>query len=117
MNQISLSADQPIWIYMTASHKRDARNLVRHLLETRLIACANFTEQWSSMYRWKDKVVEERETIIIAKSVHGHFEEIQAKVSVFLGYECPCILALPIVNGYPAYLDWLQKMISEEPAS
>ena len=114
MNPVQSDRDQAIWIYMTAAHKRQARNLIRELLKARLIACANFTEQWTSMYWWQGEIQEDRETVIIAKSVQSKFLEIEAKVLELSSYECPCIIAVPIVSGHQPYLQWLEDQTRAE---
>lgn len=103
--------DHPIWIYMTATQKRQAREIVRKLLEAKLIACANFHENWTSMYWWNDQIQEDRETIIIAKSMRSQFSHIEKTVLEHSDYECPCIIALPMVEGHLPYLDWLKNQV------
>lgn len=103
---------QPIWVYMTASHKREARILVHALLKEKLIACANFKEQWVSVYQWEGEIVENRETVIIAKSQRHKFETIETRVKEILSYDCPCIIAMPIIAGHAPYLEWLDQTLS-----
>jgi len=109
MASIDSSPDQPIWVYMTTSHKRDARILARNLLEARLVACVNFMERWTSMYRWKDEVHEDRETVLFAKSKMAHFKKIEEHLKETSSYECPCLIAIPIIAGHQPYLNWLDE--------
>lgn len=101
--------DQPIWVYMTTTHKRDARILARRLLEAKLVACVNFLERWTSMYRWKGEIHEDRETVLIAKSKMRHFENIEKHVKETSSYDCPCLIAIPIIAGHRPYLQWLEE--------
>ncbi len=56
-----------ILTYITCKEKSEARKISEHLLKKRLIACAKF--QIESMYWWKDKINEEKEFVVIAKTL------------------------------------------------
>jgi periplasmic divalent cation tolerance protein len=60
-----------------------------------------------SIYRWEDKVETSSEVVLIAKSQSDLFKQIEARVKELHPYECPCIVAWPIVAGHQPYLDWL----------
>ena len=114
MTSAEQAHDQPVWVYMTTCHKRDARILARELLESRLVACVNFLERWTSMYRWKGEIHEDRETVLIAKSRMSLFGKIETHVKKTSSYECPCIIAIPIVAGHRPYLDWLEEQTTPQ---
>ena len=57
-----------IVILMTCKNAREAGKIARHLLDKHLIACANLIPQVNSIYRWKGKVVSEKECWVILKS-------------------------------------------------
>ena len=98
---------------MTAANKKEAQNIVRTLLEERLIACANIIDTVSSFFWWKGKIQEETETLVIMKSDEKHFKKIANRIQELHSYDVPEILALPIVDGSQSYLDWMKASLEQ----
>jgi periplasmic divalent cation tolerance protein len=98
-------------VFMTASSKEEALTIVRVLLEERLIACANIMDSVSSFFWWQGKIEEEKEVLAIMKSHERLFKKLSKRVRELHSYEVPEILALPIVNGSPSYLDWIKDCL------
>ena len=109
-----------IVILVTAGTLRESKKIARHLVEERLAACINITAPVQSLYRWKGKVNEEREFLMVIKSSRGLFAEIQAAIRKLHSYTTPEIICLPIVDGSPDYLQWISdsvQQVSEPPES
>lgn len=68
-----------------------------------------------SIYRWQGAVVEDKEILLILKTRIELVDAAIARVKELHSYTCPCIVALPILTGNPAYLDWLGEE-TREPA-
>ncbi len=98
-------------VLMTASTKEEAVRIVRALLEERLIACANIMDHVSSFFWWQGKIEEEKEVLVIMKSHESLFKKLSQRVMELHSYDTPEILALPIVNGSPSYLDWMKACL------
>lgn len=98
-------------VIMTASNKEEATKIVRILLEERLIACANIMDSVSSFFWWQRKIEEEKEILVIMKSHEDLFKKLSKRVTELHSYDTPEILALPIVNGSQAYLDWMKTCL------
>ncbi|PVX24218.1 MAG: cytochrome C biogenesis protein CcdA [Candidatus Bathyarchaeum sp.] len=102
-----------IIVLMTTSNKQEAKNIVKVLLEERLIACANIVESVSSFFWWKGKIEEEKEVLVFMKSQENLFDKLSKKVQELHGYDVPEILALPITRGSQSYLDWMKKCFEQ----
>ncbi len=98
-------------VLMTASTKEEAVRIVRAMLEERLIACANIMDPVSSFFWWQGKIEEEQEVLVIMKSHETLFKKLSKRVMELHSYDTPEILALPIVNGSPSYLDWMKACL------
>jgi len=94
-------------VLVTTSSKKEAEKIAQHLLNERLIACANIIGPVSSLFRWAGKMEKAEEYLIIMKSREDLFEKLADAVKALHSYEVPEILVLPIVGGSKAYLDWL----------
>jgi len=84
-----------------------ARSVSRQLVEQKLAACANIGRGVDSIYHWEGKIEEAQETLVFFKTTRGRFEEFQRVLRSLHPYEVPEIVALPIADGLPAYLEWV----------
>ena len=100
------------FIYMTAASKAEARKIGKALVESRLAACVNILDNMQSIYRWKEKIQEDSEVVLIAKTTEARVPRLIDKVKSLHSYDCPCIVSLPVIDGYPPFLDWI-KMNTE----
>ena len=96
-------------IYITTRTMDEARAIGKELVSKRLAACANIIDNMNSLYWWKGEIQEDREVILIAKTVESLVCELIDTVKSLHSYECPCIVSLPIVDGNPAFLAWIAQ--------
>jgi len=96
-----------IIIIITTAGREEAETIVQRLLEARLIACANIIGPVSSHFHWSGKMEKAKEYLILMKSRKDLFEKLSETVKALHSYEVPEILALPVVEGSKAYMDWL----------
>jgi periplasmic divalent cation tolerance protein len=100
-------------IYVTAPSRVAALALAHALVQERLIACANVLDGATSVYRWEGEIQEEREAVLIAKTLSANVSAVTAKILELHDYSCPCVVALPIEGGNPAFLDWITAEVVE----
>ncbi len=96
-----------IVVLTTCNSAEGAEKLARHLVETRVAACVNILPKARSIYRWKGNVEEAGEWLLLIKSRRDLFSALKAEIEKTHTYEVPEVIALPIVEGSAAYLDWL----------
>ena len=94
-------------LYITASSRDEAKAIGRALVEARLAACANVIDGMESIYWWQGKLTEDREAVLIAKTRADLVSAATAKIRELHSYTVPCVVALPLLDGNPDYLDWL----------
>jgi periplasmic divalent cation tolerance protein len=87
---------------------RDAAGRIAEgLLERRLVACVNAIDGVASRYRWKGKLQQEEETLLVLKTEEGRVAEVIAALSDLHPYEVPELLSLPVEQGSEPYLRWV----------
>jgi periplasmic divalent cation tolerance protein len=96
-------------VYITASGPEEARRIGRALVTARLAACANVFGGISSIYWWEGEVQEDVETALIVKTREALVPAISEKVREIHSYDCPCVVALPVGGGNPAFLEWIES--------
>ncbi|GFM37619.1 divalent-cation tolerance protein CutA [Desulfovibrio psychrotolerans] len=94
-------------VYMTAASPEEARTIGDALVAGRFAACVNILGPVQSLFRWKGAVQSETETAFIAKTTQERLDGLTAEVRRLHSYEVPCIIALPILGGDAAFLDWI----------
>ena len=81
--------------------------LTRTLVDERLAACGHVIPPIRSVYRWEGPVHDEAEARVGLHTRRALAPAIVARVTELHEYEVPCVIALPLVDGNPAYLGWL----------
>jgi periplasmic divalent cation tolerance protein len=100
-----------IVVLVTAGTLRESRKIARRLIESRLAACVNITTQVESIYRWQGKVSKSREYLLIIKSTRDLFDELRSTIAQIHSYTTPEIIGLPIIDGSPDYLQWIESSV------
>ena len=95
------------FVYMTTATREEARRIGRTLVEERLAACVNILPGMNAIYRWQGAVQDEQETVLIAKTRAALVERLSERVRALHSYRVPCVVALAIEGGNPAFLQWI----------
>ena len=93
-------------IYITCKDEEEAVKISKHLLGKKLIACSNM-HPIRSMYWWEGKIQDEREVVIIAKTLAKNYEKIKEEVSKLHSYDVPCILKID-AEANESYDEWVK---------
>jgi periplasmic divalent cation tolerance protein len=106
-----------IVVLSTCDSEEQAKRIARHLVEQRLAACVNILPGARSIYRWKDQIEDTSELVLLIKSRRDLFDALRVELEKMHSYEVPEVIALQIVDGSDAYLDWLDhELVSNQDA-
>lgn len=96
-----------VLLLLSACRDQDeARRIARALIDEHPASFVNIAKV-DSIYRWKGRVGESEEHMIIAKTKSSVCEKAQEIVRALRRYELPEIIALRVEKGHAAYLDWI----------
>ena len=98
---------EAIVVLISCPNEAIAGKLARTLVDERLAACVNILPGMRSVYRWRGAIESESELLCLVKSTRAQFEAVKERVLGLHPYEVPEVVAIPIVLGHSAYLDWL----------
>lgn len=84
-----------------------ANRIALAVVEAGLAACVNLLPRVQSVYRWQGAIESASEVPLLIKTTAGRYTELEAAIRELHPYDVPEIIALPIAQGLPAYLDWL----------
>jgi len=102
-----------IIVFNTCGSAEEAERIARALVSKRLAACVNLLPAVRSIYRWKGAVEDAQETLLVIKSSRALFDELRAEIEKLHSYEVAEVIAIPIVDGSEAYLEWLGRELAE----
>jgi periplasmic divalent cation tolerance protein len=103
-------------VLMTAPDPDTATRITRSLVEERLVACGNVVPGLTSIYRWDGEVQEDPEVLVILKTDADSLPTLLRRAHELHPYEVPELLALPVTEGLPSYLEWVADECGGTPA-
>ncbi|HLK69127.1 MAG TPA: divalent-cation tolerance protein CutA [Bryobacteraceae bacterium] len=101
-----------IVILSTCSTEVEAEQLAKVLVEARLAACVSVIPRVRSFYHWKGEIEAADECLLLIKSSRELFDAVRVRLESAHSYETPEVLALPVVDGAPNYMNWLTANLS-----
>lgn len=105
--EVVITADDPAWLAA----------FTRRLVERRLAACGQNVTEVRSTYRWNGEVEEAREARAALHTRRSLLPQIVAVANSDHPYDVPCVIAVPVLDGNPAYLAWVLAETAGPPGS
>jgi periplasmic divalent cation tolerance protein len=84
-----------------------AERLADTVVQKNLAACVNILAPCRSIYRWKGAVQHDEEHPLLIKTTAERYPALEQALRAGHPYELPEIIAVPIQQGLPAYLEWV----------
>jgi periplasmic divalent cation tolerance protein len=81
--------------------------LARDLLAARLAACIQIGAAVESLYHWRGEIETANEIPVAIKTRAALYPRVEAAIRQRHPYELPEIVAVPITDGLPGYVDWI----------
>lgn len=105
--------DSYLFIYTTCKNKDEAKLIGRTLVSERLVACVNILEGMESIYTWNQELVEDKEAILISKTISHNYYKVELRIKELHSYTNPCVVAFSIHDGSKNYLQWINESIGK----
>jgi periplasmic divalent cation tolerance protein len=99
-----------VLVLTTLPVNSDAEAFAFALIDDRLAACVNVAGEMTSVFRWGGRVERERERQLIIKTTGARLPALMDRLRERHPYEVPEILAIPVVDGSAAYLQWVSEV-------
>ena len=97
-----------IVVLSTCATEEEADRLARVLVQARVAACVTMVPGARSVYRWQGAIESSAECLLIIKSSRQLFEPLRMALEDAHTYDVPEVLALPVMEGAAAYMNWLE---------
>lgn len=99
-------------IYITHRSETEAKKVSDHLLDKRLVACANIFPI-TSAYWWQHAIQHEEEWVSIVKTTLENWEKVKSEVEKVHPYEVPCIMKFEVEANEP-YEKWIKNEVGDK---
>jgi periplasmic divalent cation tolerance protein len=99
-------------VLTTIGKQQDAEKLALQLVERRLAACVNIVGPIRSVYRWKQKISNEPEYLLVIKTTAELAAQLHSAFKQLHPYELPECVELAVQGGSDDYLAWLAGEVS-----
>ena len=96
-----------ILVLTTVPERAGAEALARELLAARLAACIQIGGAVQSLYHWRGQIETASEIPLAIKTRAVLYPRVEAAIRGRHPYELPEIVVVPISDGLPDYLDWI----------
>ena len=107
------AADEVLLVLTNLPDHAAAENLARVLIEEKVAACVNILGACTSVYRWQGAIENTQEIPLLIKTTQARYAAVEAVVRRMHPYELPEIIAVPLAQGLPGYLQWVRDTVSE----
>ena len=95
-------------IYITCKDIDEAKKISRHLIEKKLVACANIFPI-NNIYPWKNEIKEDNEVVVLLKT-NNNYEDIETEIKKLHSYKVPAIYSWTVDKINKDYLNWINKV-------
>ena len=100
----------PVLLFATASAAQ-APQLVRQMVEERLVACGNIVPGARSFYRWEGAVQDEAEALVFMETRGELVKQAMARFAELHEYDVPKILVLDPFDVWGPYATWVNASV------
>lgn len=104
----AVESAQHVIVQVTTASRDQAERIARALVERRLAASGQIAPL-RTWYRWQGRVHEADEHVVSLFTRRDRFAEVAHAVRELHEYELPQIVAVPLVEGTPDFLAWIDE--------
>lgn len=104
-----LHDDDVVLVISNAPDLLLAKRIAHVLVEDGLAACVNLGAPVLSMYGWKGKIEADQEIPLWIKTTADRRGAVIDAIKRLHPYEAPEAIVVPVLDGLPAYLDWVRE--------
>jgi len=112
-----MSELEPLTVIMTSvGTEQQAVEISEELVERELATCVNIIPCLRSIYRWKGKICEDSEYLLLIKTPRRLFPEVSETIRNLHSYELPEILSFAVDIAETTFHQWVMRM-SRKPTA
>ncbi|SRR5579884_2650692 len=106
---------EPVEVAITADDLAWLTDFARSLVEDRICASANITNEVRSFYWWDGRMFDRTEARVILHTRRSRVAAIVERVKAEHTYVVPAVTAVPLIAGNDEYFEWIMRETAGEP--
>ncbi len=95
------------FVYVTFKNINEAKKIGNLVVKNKLAACVNVLPNIFSIYAWKNKLCNDKESSAIFKTTKSKVSKVIETIAKNHSYDCPSISAFPIEKIHPEFQKWI----------
>ena len=103
-------SEELIVVVTSVGTEEQALDVAHALVRARRAACVNIVPNIHSVYRWKGRVCDDGEMLLIIKTRASQFDGVRETIQRVNTYELPEILGYRVDKASPGFAQWIEKM-------
>jgi periplasmic divalent cation tolerance protein len=103
-------SEELIVVVTSVGTEEQALDVAHALVRARRAACVNIVPNIHSVYRWKGRVCDDGEMLLIIKTRASQFEGVRETIQRVNTYELPEVLGYRVDKASPGFAQWIEKM-------
>lgn len=103
-------------VLTSVSTEKQALDIAHALVHRRLAACVNVLPVARSIFRWKGRVQQDSEFLLLIKTLEANFEAVRAAIKELNAYELPEIVGFPASKTDAAFAAWVTESSTGVPS-
>ena len=100
-------------VFSTVPDRDTGLKMAEKLVEYKLAACVSLLPGLVSTYFWQDKIQRDEECLLMCKTLTADYPTMETALRDMHPYELPEIIAVPLSNGLPEYLNWILNSLEK----
>jgi periplasmic divalent cation tolerance protein len=110
MPAVAGNGNELMVVVTSVGTEEQALDVAHALVRARRAACVNIIPNVHSVYRWKGRVCDDGEMLLIVKTRASNFEAVRETIHRVNTYELPEVLAYRVDWASPGFSNWIEKM-------
>jgi len=106
--------DELIVVVTSVGTEEQALDVAHALVRARRAACVNILPNVHSVYRWKGRVCDDGEMLLLIKTRASQFEDVREIIQRVNTYELPEVLGYRVDLASPGFAGWIEKMTASK---
>ncbi len=102
-------------VITSVSTEQQALDIAHALVQRRLAACVNILPGVRSFFRWKGRVQQDNEFLVLIKTLASNFEAVRGAIKELNTYELPEIVGLSAAKVDAAFAAWVAESSTGAP--
>jgi periplasmic divalent cation tolerance protein len=107
---LAVAANELMVVVTSVGTEEQALDVAHALIRARRAACVNIVPNVHSIYRWKGRVCDDGEMLLLIKTRASHFDAVRETIHRVNTYELPEVLAYRVDWASPGFSSWVEKM-------